>query len=385
MDRYRPKWQKWREYIGQKGREESVGMFMDELNTKEKKVYRMIHFMSWLYQRKGLRGEQVRSVLSSVSSIFEINGRDCDWRQDGRILRARKACNITVQEENEKFDGGVKRQVNKLPVTADMVRKARAIFWGSEKGWNRNELDEKVLWLAIGLGFDSGLRPGMIVLKEGRKVNMDKGDEDEEEEGHCVKFGRVVFTLCDGSKMKGGREFNEFIMRNKDNVGKVMKMDTVYVTHKMSKQFKDKAIKVKSVERRSLEESQMLEDACLWFAHAGTQASDEIFTRYCEKGRRRVLRRQDIGKGLKKLARKCGLNDKYFSSKSLRLGYASHCKAIGVSKEERNERGTWAKNSTVPDEVYQYEIGNKGALAYGLKGKGLSKDSLERMIASAEI
>jgi hypothetical protein len=297
--------------------------------------------------------------------MFEVNGRDVDWKLDPRITRARKAANRTSREEQMKWDNCDKKQEVKLPISADMIKRARCLFW-EKRQWGRGELEIKWKWLALALGFDSGLRPGMMCLKEGK-------DED-----HCIRFGRICFILEDGTVMTGGQEFNNFIMKEEGNEKKVAKMDACYVTHKMWKSFKGKAAKVKSLERRSLEEGQLLNDLCTWFAHANTKAEDEIFTRYYG-GFRKVMRRRDVSEAIKTVAKSCGLNPKNFSAKCLRLGYASHCKAIGIGSKERNERGTWAKGSTVPDNVYESEIGRKGAMAYGLANKGLSTADLKRM------
>jgi hypothetical protein len=73
-----------------------------------------------------------------------------------------------------------------------------------------------------------------------------------------------------------------------------------------------------------------------------------------------------------------GLPPDRFSSKSLRGGFASQCERTGVATELRNERGTWAVGSRIPDQHYVSEVGSRGVMARGTEGS-ISVDELRRM------
>ena len=362
---YNSKMKLYDEYLEVKDGVKKWGWGLERLTTQDDKVMRMVHFSTWLYNVKELRGKALKQVIAAVSTCFQVKGMDSEWSKDERMMRVRRACVITVEEKRnqnkrEKAKGDNKTKP-KLPLTGDMVRKTRELYWERLEGWTTREMDKRAIWLGLGLAFGSGLRPGMFTLAEGL-------DED-----HCIRFRSMQITLVNGSTITGGTTLVNWLKEDKKNIKRVRSIDCVFDTHKTWKTNESQAAKIKTIGRRSEEEILLLENMLEWWMNANTRKNDEVFTRYSSTGTRRVLNRKDVATGIKLVANEMGLPQDRFSCKSLRSGYATHCGAKGVTSEEYSERGTWVKDSKVPNKHYQNEIGGIGAMGRGLNGVTLKE------------
>ena len=368
---YNNKWKKWLEYRSTSKESSEWGLYLERLRHDNDKVWKILLFMTWMYNEKALRGVQLTSVVGCFTSTLEVKGYSTGFMKDGRILRGYKAAHTTVEEDK------VKRKeksshASKLPLTGDMVKRARKIFWVKYPGWSSQELDNKARWLGIVFGYDSGLRPGQFTLREGYA------------EDHCVRFYDILFTTSSGKQFRGGKAFHAFMNGNISKVAEITAIDVRIGTHKCWKKKGMGAISVKTIARRSADESQFLNDMCQWWFHAKTKGTDELFTRYNHTNRK-VLTRYGVSSAIKRVAVYSKLPKERFSAKSLRSGFATLCARYQVDKGERNARGGWSKKSKVPDTHYTSDIGSCGAMALGLSsGKGLTSRSLSRLAKLSE-
>eukprot|EP01036_Dinobryon_divergens_P036916 gene36916-48162_t len=88
----------------------------------------------------------------------------------------------------------------------------------------------------------------------------------------------------------------------------------------------------KKIGRRSVIESDLLDDLVAWMVHSGVLGNDPLFTRRYPQSRIRFLRRRDVDGGIKKVCRAFGLDESRFSTKSLRSGFSTAC-----TEAERHE------------------------------------------------
>jgi hypothetical protein len=226
-------------------------------------------------------------------------------------------------------------------------------------------MDSKARWLAIALGFDSGIRIGQLVLTE------------KEQEDHTLRAEAVTVEFEDGVSLGIGEELRRRLIRG----GRVESMDLDFSSNKTGRAG-PLVVDIKTVGRRSTIESQVLDDLCAWIRMSGVKEGDQFLTRYYE-ARRKVLTRKEVNEEIKGCALRWGLEGSLFSSKSLRKGFSSHCDKIGVDKEDRNRRGSWAPGSRVPETHYVSKIGDMGGLArIGNGTAGIQVGEIRRLVAA---
>ena len=141
---------------------------------------------------------------------------------------------------------------------------------------------DKGIWLAICLGFDSGLRIGNSTKKDGHR-----GAD------HCIRAGQLTFLVRDPKtaeemRLKGGSTITNFLKRVDVTLDMVSAVDMVYVTSKTSRKVKSLVENPKTLSRRTDIESMVLDDLLQWFIYSQVQEADELLTRYSSKGSRKV-------------------------------------------------------------------------------------------------
>jgi hypothetical protein len=230
-------------------------------------------------------------------------------------------------------------------------------------------LDKKARWLAIALGWDSGIRVGQLAMPDG------KASED-----HTIRANSVTLEFEDGRSIPVGPEARAVLRLG----SRPVMADLEFITSKTSRGQTVKTLDIKTLGRRSEMESLVLDDLCEWVLRSGVLATDPLLTRYSiPESRRKVITRKEISTAIKESAARLNVSELMFSSKSLRKGYASHCSKVGVSQEERNIRGGWTRNSRVPETNYMSSIGTQGALArLSHDYQGFDDGELRRMVTA---
>ena len=353
---YSTGWKKWLLYMdGREGRVKG-DHFLDSLSNEEKEG-RIAHFATYAYTVLGLRDEQITRAMTQVKYFFEANVKSVTAFKSAVVERAIQGTARNPIEERKWAVEKAERE--KLPICVDMVWGVREDCW-EKTGWDVKGMDLKALWLAIALGFDSGPRIGNVTKQDG-PTGAD----------HCIRARTVCFTVRDpvtkGERnLTAGPVLAEFLSRRDVKITDVLSARIQYITSKMVKKVRKEVQSVKIVERRTVEEGIFLEDLAMWAWKSGVKEDDEFLTRYNpENGLRKVVIRKDVRYLIKAVSTKWGLPEKYFSTKSLRSGCATHLKANGVSDEAVNVRGGWGINSQIPKKHYVRNVGGKGAFAYG--------------------
>ena len=217
-NKYESKWNKWVEYMHQisTGTKEWGNIFLDDL-SEITKVYRIILFMNYLFD-KGDRKPAIDKVLTALSSVFLKFGRPNAVFANTLVTQAKKGTigsNEEIRAANQ-----AKLDLPTLPLSGDMIQESRRLFWVN-KGWNRDDLDSKVFWIILGIGFNFGWRIGQMTLAPKKKDGTLKNND------HCLRTGDLKFSVQLTSKLElsviqGGRALRQFL--NKDITKNVKKV-----------------------------------------------------------------------------------------------------------------------------------------------------------------
>jgi hypothetical protein len=185
-----------------------------------------------------------------------------------------------------------------------------------------------------------------------------------------------------------------FLSREDVSLSDVVLVDVHYITFKTVRKKRVIVQVPRTVERRSVAESGLLDDICEWVRYSGVQSTDEFLTRYCpsrpfpDVSRRKVLVRKDVANMVKDVGEHFQLPRKNVSTKSLRSGFATMAAVHEVSKRERNEQGGWSKRSMVADRHYAKPMHNRGGFALmgrpSAQGGGVGIPELQRMLPAEE-
>lgn len=361
---------KWHEYLAFLGTESDPGQFMEKISGQHEKAKRIVLFMAYLYMNNGMRDEQIKKVVTSIAYMFEIEGKDASFFDSAIISRGRKASIRSIEEcsahENTRAANTI------LPICLDIVFAVRLEYWVNQE-WDAKGMDKKAIWLAICLGFDSGLRIGNLTKKDGHN-----GAD------HCIRAGSLSFRVMDPitkteRRIKGGPMAANFISRKDVTLNMVLSVDMIYVTSKTSRKVKSLIDNPKTISRESEEESTVLDDLCLWVVHSKVQEEDELLTRYSDTGRRKVVIRKDVRNAIKSAVKGVGLPPKHFSTKSLRSGFGTHAIANGMDVQEMKVRGGWVKDSDVPERFYVRNMNSRGALALSSSKSGTQRHGIKEI------
>jgi hypothetical protein len=143
--------------------------------------------------------------------------------------------------------------------------------------------------------------------------------------------------------------------------------ELTHLTSKTTRGSKITAPKPVMLLRRSAQESSLVDHLCEWFDNSPLLTSaDHLLCRYDPQaqGRARQPRRKEIVTAIKACATDLGYNPTRFSSKSLRIGFATYANANGVDTDARNYRAGWSAGSTVPEAYYAKNADSGGVMAW---------------------
>lgn len=352
----------WTEYLGTLDSNSHPGEYLERVEDQNGKAQRVVLFMAYLYMNEGLRDEQIKRIITSLTYTLEVKGMDASFMHLALVSRGRAATSRSSEEcrvyEEKRKDNVI------LPVCLDIVLGVREKYW-VEQDWEMKGMDMKGIWLAISLGFDSGLRIGNLTKRDGPH-----GAD------HCIRAGQLNFLVKDPQtteviRLKGGSTITNFLKRGDVTLDMVSEVDMIYVTSKTSRKVKSLIENPKTLSRRTDVESMVLDDLLQWFIYSQVQEEDELLTRYSSTGSRKVVIRKDVRKAIKLAVGGAGLPPKNFSTKSLRSGFGTHVTANGMDASEMKSRGGWVATSSVPDTHYVRHMHSRGALALSTSGSGV--------------
>lgn len=365
---------KWKKYLDTLDEEYHPGQYLEKLNDTHEKAQRIVLFMAYLYMTEGDRDEQIKRAITSVAYMMEVKGLNTSFINVALVTRGRVA---TSRSSDECRQHEEKRGENViLPICLSIVLEIRQQYWENQD-WTTEGMDNRGIWLAICLTFDSGLRIGNLTKQDG-PAGAD----------HSIRAGQVNFLVMDpetGKEMriKGGAAMTNFLKRKEVTLDMIYSADMIYVTSKTSRKVKSMVENPRTLSRRTDVEGMVLNDLLLWFLYSQVQETDELLTRYSSTGSRKVVIRKDVRTAIKIAVRGANLPAKNFSTKSLRSGFGTHVMANGMGADEMKLRGGWAANSDVPNNHYVRHMHSRGALALSTSGSGVQMhgvDEIKRML-----
>lgn len=365
---------KWKEYLSTISEENRPDNLLENIENQHDKALRVVLFMAYLYMQDGLRDEQIKKAVTSITYMFETAGIDSSFVSLAVVARGRKASMRSNQECVNKETERTEKMI--LPVCLDIIISVRERYWVNQC-WDAKGMDKKGIWLAISLGFDSGLRIGNLTKQDGPN-----GAD------HSIRAGNVSFLADDPRsgvqrRLKGGPVVAAFLKRPDVTLSMIRSADMVYVTSKTSNKVKSLVENPKTIGRNSDIESTVLDDLLLWMLNSSVQEDDELLTRYSATGSRKVVIRKDVRNAIKDAVSTMGLPAKHFSTKSLRSGFGTHAVANGMNIQDMKVRGGWVKDSDIPEKYYVRNMNSIGALALSSSSCGVQHHGIkeiERMI-----
>ena len=358
--KYDSDWSKWCSFVGK------ADPFLRSFSETD----RALMAAMFLRQRHaaGLRGKEASGVLAAVRLEFVSALMSTSFLDSNVLSAARSACNLSTEELRSKRNLGQATTV-KLPICESMLVDLRARFWEG-KGWIYPDIDSRAIYIASMWGYDVDVRVSEYTRKE-RKAS-----------DHCVRVSDLTFELT----QEGG---NELIQGGSPLWNQVVGQFTACwvrpASHKCGS-----IVKNKLIGRRSVEESRFLDDLTEWMRKSGGWPSDGLFTRRTEvHGRVRVkeLTGRAIRDNVKNMCIREGLDARFFSSHSLRKSATTSMRAIGVSEEDRRERGNYSEKSMVLHKTYDYSSAGHGPLSGKALNAGVAPgiEDVRRLIIRSEV
>ena len=283
-------------------------------------------FLLRRYQ-SGRRDKQATAVTAGIRLRFTEALLPTDFMDSPMLTAARSACKRNTNELRQKKDEGASTSV-KFPLCESVLLRMRERMWVG-KGWGKTEIDQRMVYIGCVYGYDLGARVSEYTAPE-------KGNED-----HCVRAGDLNFDVIQGErdvKVLGGAPFFD----GSCNLGKQIRGCWVSTCSQKT----GSPVATKLIGRRSVEETQFLEDLAEWISCARVRTQDRLFTRYLNTGGGSVSRKElscrMVRDCLKATCVLEGLEPDYFSSHSLRKAAVTHMRALGVSDNDMKSRGNYA-------------------------------------------
>jgi len=336
--------------------EEDPGEYLEGCLTEPQRVLEFVLFIKYLYESKGLREVAVSTIVTGLRYCFDLAGKDNTFLGSRAVSRAVKACAMNPAETRVSNEKKLARE--KDPIDFAIMRRVRSLYWENRSWLVNKDLDARGSWLAVALGFDNGSRIGNITKKDGK----DAVD-------HCVRTKDITVEVATRSgtlaKLRGSEALRLEIAKGySDPKAAVTRAWMILYSSKTVRSVKTQLVP-KLLERRTLAESELLDDLVEWLLKSGTKDDDELLTRYDGRGVRRSTTRKDATNALKAGALAEGCDPSKYSSKSLRGGFSTAADDAGMPCEELNARGGWAPGSKTPQVFYTSSKngGNRGGMA----------------------
>lgn len=307
----------------------------------------------------GLRNRGATAVSAGIRLQFVRALEPSEFFDEPVLTAARAACKATSAELRVIKNQGPSESV-KLPLCQSLVASRRELNW-TQRSWDFPDIDRRALYLATIWAFDMGARVSEYTAAE-------KGGED-----HCIRAGDLLFDFETGVTqflVRGGEEYFARVRSGIEEKGNVVGCWVRGSTHKSGEMAKTKLIG-----RRTPDEVQLLEDLVEWVTRSGVAPEDELFGRYAAVRGKQSFKRlwpREIRGEVKAICLEAGLDPKYFSAHSLRKGAQTHMSALGVSLDDRRDRGNYSATSEMPRRTYDYSSAGHGALSASALAVGVA-------------
>lgn len=345
MVNYRTSRRKWDNYLKEKLL--TINKTFNEISD-DLKTNLFIAYMSHLYDN-GLRGIQISAQISHIKQTYLFDCDNYTFLNNEKINQAIKSCRYTTSEIHQELQTKIYMQL--LPITRDMVIKARQLYWDNNS-WDLSARDKKAIYLCIALSYDTGRRISNF-------VHAPKGSED-----HCIKTNHVHFVLNpDGQAIPAGLLFRNHMLQNKLTIDVISHALLYFFSQK--EKCKQTIIPCKPIiiSRQTEGQEFLLIDLIQWCIETPNTDEEDLLTRNTNDMKVKRLYRAPVAHSLKQIASLFNIDPKRISTSSLRKGFAT-VSNLNNNNSETNERAGWKKNSKVPQKHYIKTSNNEGALNY---------------------
>lgn len=342
-DRY---WVIWCQYIMKKFR----GIVDPTLHhlPHQTKVFIIINYMAALYDY-GYRGEKILRIMGGIkqSMLFQHGCIQCF--NDPRVIQCRKSCRFTTDEIKAHILK--QKDTTQLPINLDMVDHLREKLWVPGL-WDKLATQNKAIYLAIALSFDTGRRIGHF-------THRDKSDAED----HCLRVSHVAYTFTPcGRKLACGDRFRDHYCRLGYTHANITTVELLFLTQKQKYVNNIAAPMVVVIDRSSARASELVNMLVDWTIRNCSKDDDEFLT-CMVKGSRKVLLQKNVRSELKKAAVSIGIDPKRIGNNSLRRGYATVAELNGSFDHSARARAGWCAHSTVPYRHYIMRTTHQGGLS----------------------
>ena len=301
----------------------------------------LVAIMMLRKHEQGSRGKQATSFTAAIRLRFSQQGLSTEFLDSAVIATARTACKLKPEELRERKDSGAAASV-KLPICEGILVHMKAVMW-TGRGWEGADMRDRMTYIGCMWAFEMGARVSEYTTPEPGGVD------------HCIRADDLIFIVVSpsGTRSIYGSKISEIGMM----VGGALRSSVVECRAAAVTAKGKKLVKPKIIGRRSVEESNFLDDLIDFMTHSGITGKDELFSFRCTSSTLVKLRSRDVRDALKDMCEKNGLDPDYFSSHSLRKGAITEMRSLGASEDDRRDRGNYAPNSQVMNITYDYGTG----------------------------
>lgn len=204
----------------------------------------LVGLMMLRRHEQGLRGKRATAFTAAVRLRFAQQGCPTGFLNSALIVTARAACKPTPEELRVKKDSGPTTSV-KLPISGSILIDMRTKMW-TGRGWTGADLHDRMAYIGCMWGFEMGARISEYTPPEPGNVD------------HCIRVDDLIFIVVSPSGARSIRGSGLAGVGLADGaVGRpnVVECRATAVTAKGKT-----LVKPKIVDRRSIEESRLLDD-----------------------------------------------------------------------------------------------------------------------------
>ena len=292
-------------------------MVLDKLPFATQRIV-LVKFIRHLHESK-VSPNVIGSILASVQFILKVHCKDIKVFTDPTIQMARRAVQPSQRSESLR-----KEKSKRYPVTLDMLT------WLREDYFVRGNIDDKMTYLGCILGFT-------FIWRVSQYVSDNKF-------GHAILSEDVRFKLLTG-EIKRPWELM--------NIAKSRVECIVFIVR--SNKQRGNETQHLYLGRKSVKETQLLEDLVDWCRLSEIKEGDPFMSRYMTnrgKVTQKRLTRKMVSTALKVVASAFGFDKVHFAPHCLRIGAATAGKAKGGRAFVKDTAGWSDKSDT--DQRYEH-------------------------------
>ena len=266
---YEGHWTQWRQFLTSEVDESDP--YLTSRSQDEKSALVCL-FMQRRHQA-GHRGKAATAGTAGIRQYFACRMMSTDFLEAAVVSTARAACLMKPDELRQRRDSGQSCSV-KLPICHSVLVELKTRRW-TGLGWSDTDFMARMLYLGCMLAFELAARIGEYTKKE-------NGGTD-----HCYRTDDLTFAVVTASSSLNvaGSALAElrFVKAGK-GCGQIAECRVFGVSTKRMI-----TTKAKIIGRRSVAESEFLDDLIEFIVRAGGSGDEELFGFHKQDGSRTVL------------------------------------------------------------------------------------------------